>query len=311
MTRAVVATGYGEPDVLRVVEVDPGRPGPGHLLLGVRAAGVNPADWKQYSGAWGTDPEALPIRLGHEAAGEVLAIGPGVDDVSPGDHVLAQPVRGAYADQVVVKASALVRKPPAMEWETAAGLLVAGTAAAHALSATGVGPGDTVLVHGASGGVGSLAVQLATGLGARVVGTASPRHHDDLAALGAVPVAYGPGLADRVRDAAPQGVDAAVDTAGTDEALQTSVDLVADRTRVATLAGFDLGARLGVRLLGGGAGADPGTAVRRQARHDLVRLWADGRISVRIGARYPLDDAAAAHRAGRSGRVHGKIVLLP
>lgn len=311
MTRAVVATAYGGPEVLSVVDVDPGPPGPGQVVLEVRAAGVNPADWKAYSGAWGTDPTKLPLRLGHEAAGVVLAVGPDVDDVQVGDEVVAQPVRGAYADRVVVAATSLVPKPPTLDWPNAAALLVAGTAASHALSAVAAGTGDTLLVHGAAGGVGSLLTQLARIKGVRVIGTASPANHDYLERIGAVPVAYGPGLADRVRRLAPAGVDASVDTVGTDEALDVAVALVSDRRRVATIAGFGHGSKLGVRLLGNGPGADPGTELRRAARKRLVELAGQGRLTVRVGATYHLADAGKAHRAAMDRHVRGRVVLLP
>ncbi len=311
MTRAVVASAYGDPDVLEVVDADPGAPGPGQVLVEVRAAGVNPADWKQYAGAWGTDPARLPMRLGHEASGVVLAVGPDVEDVAAGDEVIAHPVRGAYADRVVLRAGSVLRKPPALPWAEAAGLMVAGGTAVHTLTATGVRAGDTVLVHGAGGAVGSLVAQVARAGDARVIGTASPADHAYLRDLGVVPVAYGPGLLDRVRTAAPDGIDAAIDTVGTDEALDTSVALVADRRRIATIAGFGHGAALGVALLGGGDGADPGTEIRRAARPELVRLWEAGLLHVRVGATFPLAEVAEAHRAGIARRVRGKIVLVP
>jgi NADPH2:quinone reductase len=310
MTRAVVAPSYGGPEVLTLVDVDPGEPAPGQVLLEVRAAGVNPADWKSYTGAFGTDPSRLPLRLGFEASGVVVAVGPGVDDIRVGKAVLT-PADGAYADQVLVRAGDVLPKPPALGWDEAAGLLLTGATAAHTLQATGVGPGDTVLVHGASGGVGAMVVQLAVERGATVVGTARRAHHDVVAELGAVPVEYGPGLADRVRALTPDGVHAAVDTAGTDEALDVSIDLVGDRARIATIAAFARGTELGIRVLGNGPGADPGTAIRAAARRTLVDLAGAGRIRVRVGATYPLTEVAEAHRRGMAGHVSGKIVLLP
>jgi NADPH2:quinone reductase len=306
----VVAPAYGGPEVLTLVDVDPGEPGPSQVLLEVRAAGVNPADWKSYTGAFGTDPSRLPLRLGFEAAGVVVAVGPGHHGVRVGDEVLT-PAHGAYADHVLVRADDVLVKPPTLAWEAAGGLLLTGATAAHTLHATAVGAGDTVLVHGASGGVGSMVVQLAVDRGATVIGTARRSHHDVVAALGAVPVEYGPGLADRVRALAPDGVDAAVDTAGTAEALDVSVELVADRGRVATVAAFERGAELGVRVLGNGPGADPGTDVRAAARRTLVDLAGAGRVRVRVGATFALADVAAAHRAGMAGTVTGKIVLVP
>lgn len=310
MARAVVATKYGGPEGLDLIEVTP-RPGPDEALVTVKAAGVNPADWKQYSGAWGTDAAHLPMRLGHEVSGVVTAVGADVTEVEVGDEVIGYPVTGGYADQVVAPAGSLLVKPATLSWEKAAGLMVSGVTAAHALAATRVGAGDTVLVHGASGGVGAMTVQLARAKGARVIGTGDPANHEYLVDLGAVPVGYGPGLLDRVRVVVPGGLTAAIDLAGTREALDTSVALVRDRRRVATIVGFSYGAQLGIRLLGGGPGADPGTEIRQAARAKLLRYVASGHLDVRVGAVYPLAEVARAHRAGIEGRVQGKIILVP
>ena len=310
MARAVVATRYGGPEGLDVIEVDPGRPGRGQALVDVRAAGVNPSDWKKYSGAWGDDPHRLPMRLGLEASGVVVAVGPGTE-LDVGAEVIAYPASGAYTDRFLVPVTGLTPKPARMSWEKAAALMVSGVTAAHALAATRVGAGDTVLVHGASGGVGAMLVQLARAKGARVVGTADPANHDYLVDLGAVPVGYGPGLVERVRAAAHGGLTAAIDVSGTREALDASVTLVRDRRRVATIAGFGYGAQLGIKLLGNGPGADPGTQIRDAARPRLVRYVESGRLDVRVGATYPLTEAARAHRAGIEGRVQGKIILVP
>jgi NADPH:quinone reductase len=314
VARVVLATAYGGPEVLEIAERDPGDPGPGEVLLEVRAAGVNPADWKRYSGAWGTDPSALPLRLGYEAAGVVAAAGPQArgpaGPVAEGDEVIAFRIAGAYAERVVVPAAALVPRPPTVPWEAAGGLMLTGATAVHTLVATGVGQGDTVLVHGASGGVGTMAVQLAHARGARAIGTASERNHAWLRELGAEPVAYGPGLADRVRALAPGGVDAAIDTVGSDEAIDVSLELVPDRDRIATIAAFERGGREGIRLLGGGPGADPGDDVRDAARPELARLAGEGRLTVEAHP-YPLERVADAHRASMDGHTRGKIVLVP
>jgi NADPH:quinone reductase-like Zn-dependent oxidoreductase len=190
-------------------------------------------------------------------------------------------------------------------------LLAAGGTAVHTLEAVGLRGGETVLIHGAAGGVGLMAVQLAVGRGATVVGTASSGKHDLLRALGAIPVAYGPGLAERVRDAASQGVDAAVDAVGTDEAVDVSVDLVKDTLRITTIAAFERGARAGIKLLGGGGGADAGEAIRNGARLQLTEGFSAGRLSVIVANSYPLREAAAAHREIMTGHTTGKIVLLP
>ncbi|MGY2062459.1 alcohol dehydrogenase catalytic domain-containing protein, partial [Nocardia gipuzkoensis] len=197
----------------------------------VRAAGVNPIDWKLYSGAFHDvdddhkDAAGLAASMpsiGLECAGVVTEVGAEVRDVRVGDEVIVYPVTAAYADSVAVAATSLFSKPAGVEWAQAGALMLTGTTAVHALHAASVGEGDTVLVHGGSGGVGLMAVQLAAAAGATVIATAAERNHELLRELGAIPVAYGPGLADRVRAAAPQGLTAAVDFAGTDEALDVS-----------------------------------------------------------------------------------------
>ncbi|HEX7804710.1 MAG TPA: NADP-dependent oxidoreductase [Cellulomonas sp.] len=313
MSRAVVATAYGGPEVLSVVDVAVAEPGPGEVLLDVRAAGVNPIDWKLYSGAFGTDPARLPMRLGLEVAGVVLAVGPGVEDIPVGDHVIATGVHGGYAEMVLAPVARLAPKPARVSWAEASGLLLTGSTAWHTLEATGVGAGDVVLVHGASGSVGRFVVQLARIRGAQVVATASEATHADLRSLGATPVTYGPGLADRVREAAAAlgPVTVAIDTVGTDEALDVSVELVADRSRIATIAGFARASGLGIQLLGNGPGADPGTEIRAAAIPQLVELAADRRLVVAVARTYALDEVAQAHRDSIAGHARGKLVLLP
>lgn len=314
MTRAVVATAFGGPEVLALAEVELASPAPDEISVDIRAAGVNPVDAKLYSGMMGT-AMPLPMRLGMEAAGVVTAAGAAAvgprGPISVGDEVIVYRVAGAYADQLVVPASAAVPKPAAMSWEAAAGLMLAGSTAVHALTVTGVDASTTLLVHGAAGGVGLMAVQVALGRGARVIGTASPARHDVLRALGVEPVAYGPGLADRVRALAPNGIDAAIDTVGTDEAIDVSLELVPDRARIVTIAGFARGLQEGIKAIGGVPGADPGTDIRMNARLELVDLVAAGGLAVTVAAAYPLAEAAAAHRAILSGHTSGKIVLVP
>ena len=311
----MIAGAFGGPEVLSVIEEPVRDPGPGEARIEIRAAGVNPVDVKSYSGAFGTDPSRLPIRLGAEAAGMVTAIGP--DTAGPagpvrvGDEVIAYRAPGAYASELVVPAQAVIPKPETLDWQQAAGLLLTGVTAWHLLVATAVGAGDTVLIHGASGGVGLMAVQLAALRGARVVATASPARHDLLRDLGALPVAYGPGLADRVRTAAPAGVDAALDLVGTDEAWDVSLGLVADKARVATIVAAARGLRAGIKVLGGAPGADPGSEIRQRARLDLARLAQDGKLQVVVSQTFPLADAAAAHRVILDGHTAGKIALSP
>lgn len=312
-SRAVVATAFGGPEVLRTIEVDAGEPGPGNVIVDVRAAAVNPIDWKLYSEGPRNDPARLPLRLGYEIAGVVSAIGPSVRWLAPGDEVIAWRVSGGYADRLEVSEQVTCRRPATLSWAAASGLLLTGATAVHTLSATGTHDGDVVLVHGGSGAVGRMAVQLAVLRGARVVATASAATHDDLRDLGAIPVAYGDGLLDRLREVVRETgpLTVAVDTVGSDEALDASVALVADRSRIATIAGFGRAAELGIRALGGGPGADPGTAVREAARAQLAELAADGTLDVRVARTYPLEDAADAHRDSRAGHARGKLVLLP
>ena len=205
----------------------------------------------------------------------------------------------------------MLPKPPDMSFEQGSGLMLTGVTAFHALTRAKVAKGDTVLVHGAAGGVGLMAVQLAINLGARVIGTASQGGHALLQQFGAEPVVYGPGLVERVRAMAPEGIDAAIDTVGTDEAVDSSIALVPDRTRVVSAAAFQRGPGLGITTIGNGPGADPGTDVRAAARLELVRLVEEGKLRVVVAAVYPLSEAAAAHRALESGHTHGKIVLVP
>jgi NADPH:quinone reductase len=315
MSPVVIAPAYGGPEVLSVVDEPVGEPGPGQVRIRVRAAGVNPVDWKFYSGNMGADPGRLPMRLGGEAAGVVEAVGP--DAVGPagpievGAEVIAYRVTGAYAAELVVPAPALVPKPAALDWAQAGGLMLTGATGWHALAATGVHQGDTVLIHGAAGGVGVMAVQLAVLRGATVVGTASPAHHGFLRGIGAVPVTYGPGLAERVAAAAPGGIDAALDVVGTDEAMDVSLALVADRARIATLVGVARGLDAGIKVLGGAPGADPGTKIREAARLDLAELAQAGRLRVFVTQTFPLANVADAHRAIMGGHVNGKIALIP
>jgi NADPH:quinone reductase len=310
MPAAVIATGFGGPDVLSVIDEPVPEPGPGQVRIAVRAAGVNPVDWKMYSARPGADPALLPIRVGLEAAGVVTAAGP--DRLARvGDEVIAFRAPGAYAAELVVPAGSLVPKPASLGWPAAGGLMLTGVTAWHCLVAAGAAAGDTVLVHGGSGGVGAMAVQLAVLRGATVVATASPARHDFLRELGAVPVAYGPGLADRVRAAAPGGVDVALDMVGTDEAVDVSLELVADRARIVSIAAWARRQADGITTIGGGPGADPGAEIRNAARPELARLAGQGSLTVHVTQTFPLAQAAAAHRASMTGHTAGKIILIP
>ena len=315
MAVKVVAKSYGGPEVLAVVDEPVPEPGPGQVLVEVRAIGTNPVDYKLFSGEFGSDPSNLPIPVGSEASGLVLAVGDGAEGpagpLSVGDAVILYRAAGAYASQLLVEGDVAVPKPDQMTFEEASGLLLVGSTAVHALNAVDVKAGDTVVVHGASGGVGLMAVQVAVADGARVIGTAGQSGHAYLRQLGAEPVTYGDGLVERIQALAPDGVDAAIDTVGTDEAIDVSVELVADRGRIVTIASFQRGFELGLKVIGGAPGADPGTELRAAARMELVRRVEAGTLSVLVAATYPLAEAADALRQLAGGHTHGKIVLVP
>jgi NADPH:quinone reductase-like Zn-dependent oxidoreductase len=208
---------------------------------------------------------------------------------------------------VVAPAAVTVPKPARLRWPEASAVLLVGGTAAHTLQVVAVRPGETLLVHGGAGAVGRIAVQLAVRLGAKVIATASPRNHGRLRAFGAVAVTYGPGLADRVRAVAPGGVDAAIDAVGTDEAVDTSLQLVDDRSRIVSIAAFGR-ASDGITLI---SRDDPETRVRAEAWRTLLPAAADGTLEVDVARTYPLTDAAEALRLVRDGHADGKVVLLP
>lgn len=312
---SVVATDFGGPEVLSVIEGTLGDPAPDQVLIEVRAAGTNPVDYKMYSGIYGRDPSQLPISLGFEAAGIVVAVGSEVEGPSgpirPGDEVIVYRASGAYASGLLTSASSVLTKPSALSFEEASGLMLTGVTAIHALRATGASAGDTLVVHGAAGGVGLMAVQVAVADGVRVIATAGEAQHDLLLSLGAEPVPYGDGLLDRIRAIALSGVSAAIDLIGTDEAVDVSIALVTNRERIATIVSSERSGALGIQALGGGPGSDPGVEIRSAARLELIQRVEEGSLRVLVAATYPLIEAAAAHRQLAAAHTHGKIVLVP
>jgi len=310
LTRIVLPSDFGGPEQLALTEAPTPEPGAGEVRVAVRAIGVNPVDWKSYSGLMGRDPAALRT-MGSEVAGVVAAVGAGVDQWSPGDEVIVPRVPGpAYADDVLAPADGLIAKPAGLAFEQAAGVTLVGGTAAHAVEAAHVSEGDTVLLHGGAGGVGGLVVQLARRRGARVIATGSERSHDYLSELGAEPVAYGPGLEARVRALAPDWIDAVIDTVGNDEAVDTSLALVDDPKKVVSIAAFMRGGD-GITLIGGGPGADPGTELRQKAWPEVAQLVADGELSLPVERTYPLEETAQAHRDSQAGHTRGKLVVVP
>src|SRR4051812_39979158 len=307
MSRQVVAAGYGGPEQLEVREHDPGAPGDDEVLVDVRACGVNAWDVKSYSGTVGDDPDKLPLLLGSECAGVVLA-----GALPEGSEVIVHPVSGAYADRVVAKETSCVPKPAGLSWEQAAGLMLTGTAAAHLVAAAGGAAGETVLLNGAAGGVGLYAAQLARRRGARVLGTALPSHHAVLRELGVEPFDFREDVAGWVGEQAPGGVDAVLDAVGAPPVLDLSVAVVKERDRVATLVPSPAAAERGIAQLGFGPGADPGTELRAAARFDLARAAEEGWLRVVVAQTFPLERAADAHRAMVTpDHGAGKIVLVP
>ena len=311
MAQHWVATDFGGLDVFELQDVEVPAPGPGEVTIAVTAAGMNPADAKHV--ARGGDRSTLPLPIGYEVAGRLTAIGPdteiGSGGGAVGDEVLAFRIRGGYATEVTVPASAVFARPASLAPEEAANLLLAGATAAEMLHVTGVRAGDTVLLHGASGAVGVSVLQQARLLGARVVGTAGESSADVVRRFGGEPVRYGDGLADRVRELAPDGVAAALDTVGTDEAVDVSLELVADRGRIVTIAAFGRAERDGIRLI---AGAIPASqAFRDSVRARLIELAGAGELVVPMARTFPLSDARAALELLQSGHPGGKLALIP
>ncbi|HMM94289.1 MAG: NADP-dependent oxidoreductase [Micrococcales bacterium] len=304
--RAVTYDHYGDlDDVLRVREDHPDpKVGPGEALVEVRRASVNPVDWKIVGGGLdGMMEAAFPVVPGWDVAGVVRAVGPDTPEFAPGDEVLAYARKdwvhgGTYAELVTVPVRALAHKPAALDWDSAGALPLAGQTAYRVLKRLEVGPGDTVLVHAAAGGVGLLGVQVARELGARVIGTASEPNHEHLRSLGVEPVAYGDGLVERVRALAPDGVDA-----------------------VADFVGGVLDATLGVLREGGrhASIADPSVAEHGGSwvwvRPDgeelqwLADLAARGGLTVEVAGRYGLEEVGEAFARSREGHVRGKLVI--
>ncbi|MFC4032368.1 NADP-dependent oxidoreductase [Streptomyces polygonati] len=314
--RAIQFTEYGPPGVVHVAEVAAPHAGAGAIRVAVRASGISPGEIRIRSGEMrDVVPLAFPYRTGFDAAGVVDEVGEGVTDVGVGDEVFGMTTtaaRGANADFVVLAAWA--PKPAAWSWEEAGGAAGAVETATRVLDRLAVGAGRTVLVQGAAGGVGTVAVQLAVARGAIVIGTASEANHDFLRSLGAEPTTYGTGLAERIRALAPAGVDAVFDCAG--GALPDLVAIAGDPARVVTIADLTAAAH-GVHLSHGAPADDTGTALGASADpmalHGLslaVTLAGEGRLRVPVAAAFPLAEAAAAHALSETRHARGKIVLV-
>ncbi len=309
--RRWVAKDFGGPEVLKEIVVELPRPGTGEVMVEVRAAGMNPADYKHFGA--GQDPKLLPLTTGYEVAGVILALGPDTEIASGGgavgDEVVVFQIFDGYSSALNAPAADVFGKPSTLSFPEAANVLLVGTTAAETLHVIGLSAGETVLVHGAAGGVGTSVVQQAGLLDATVVGTASERDFDALRGFGAIPVRYGSGLEDRVREAAPGGVDAAVDTVGVDEAIDASLALVSDRRRVVSTAAFARAARDGFQTVGA---ANPNSGPFRAAgRRTILELAAQGKLAIPIGATFPLSDTRRAVEALAGRHPYGKLALVP
>jgi NADPH:quinone reductase len=310
LARSWLAVDFGGAEVLRLTDVELPDPGPGEVRINVRAVGMNPADAKHI--APGQDPKLLPLSIGYEVAGTVSALGPGTELASGGgavgDSVIASTVSGGYTTAITVPASSVFAKPHSLTFPEAANLLLVGTTAADALHASGASGGETVLLHGAAGAVGTSVLQQARHLGVRVVGTASPANFDFVRGFGGTPVEYGPGLLDRVRAAAPEGIAAALDTVGSDEAAEVSLALVSDRKRVVTIVAAGRAKADGYIFVGA---ANPKSGpFRAQARTRILKLAQDGDLVVPIAQTFGFTDAPAAFAALTGPHAPGKLALV-
>ncbi|WP_324244760.1 NADP-dependent oxidoreductase, partial [Pseudonocardia sp.] len=292
-------TAVGGPEKQAFLDVPVPEPGPDELLVRVRAAGVNPGDWRVREGSYGVSGPAV---LGREVAGTVVAVGPGVSGFTPGDEVFGgcPGMVGGWAEQALVTASFAAHRPDGVSPEVAAALPVASGTAYDALNAFGLSAGATVLVNGAGGGVGIPAVQLAVARGLRVIGVASPGKHELVAGFGAIPVAYGDGVQERVRAVAPDGVDAILDMVGGD-ALRSVAGLVTDPKRLTSIADRPLALELG----GFSLERDRSTAVLTE----LARLVAAGELDPHVTVVKPLAEAGEALALVEGGHATGKVVI--
>ena len=303
--KAVRFDEYGGIEVLKVVDVPRPVPGAGQVLIQVKAAGINPGEAKIRDGLlharW---PATFPSGQGSDLAGIVAETGAGVSRVSVGDEIIGwTDSRASQAEYAVVDEQHLTPKPATVPWEVAGALFVAGATAYAAVRAVALASGDTVVVSGAAGGVGSLAVQLARRAGATVIGLASEANHPWLSKHDVIAVAYGDGVADRIRQAAPT-VDAFIDTYGAGY-VELALGLGVEPSRIDTIANFEAITRFGVKGDGNAAGSSASVLA------ELAGLIAAGELELPIAATFPLDRVQDAYRRLAEGHILGKIVLLP
>ena len=305
MPKAVRFDGYGDIDVLYVAEVQRPVPGAGQVLVRVKAAAVNPGEAAIRKGVFAQRwPATFPSGQGSDLAGVVAEVGPGGTGFAVGDEVIGYTdERASHAEFVLVEQGHLVHRPAGVPWEVAGSLYVAGTTAYAAVRAVSLHAGDTVVVSGAAGGVGSLAVHVARLAGATVIGLASIPNHDWLAGHGVIPVSYGPGVADRIREASGGRVDAFVDTFG--GYIELALELGVPVDRIDAIIDFEAAERYGVKTDGNAAGASP------EVLAELAALVDKGALEVPVAAVYPLTEVREAYRELERRHTHGKIVLKP
>jgi NADPH:quinone reductase-like Zn-dependent oxidoreductase len=306
MSKAVRFSEYGDVDVLEVLDVPDPAPGHGELLVRVKAAAINPGEVSIREGLlherW---PATFPSGEGSDLAGVVEAIGEDVHGFSTGEEVLGwTDARASHAELVTVQPDHLIRRPPEVAWEVAGALYVIGATSWAAVRAVAPAAGDTVVVSGAAGGVGTLAVQLARNAGASVIGLAGERHHEWLREHGVTPVTYGAGVATRVREVAPDGVDAFIDTFG-DGYVDLAVELGVAPARIDTIIDYAAAGRHGAKTDASMVGSSPAVL------EELAQLIVGGQLEVPIAATYPLSEVRAAYRELEQRHTLGKIVLLP
>jgi NADPH:quinone reductase-like Zn-dependent oxidoreductase len=306
MPKAVRFNQYGEIDVLQVVDVERPVPGPGQVLVNVKAAGINPGEASIRKGLlhqrW---PATFPSGQGSDLAGVVVAVGEGVQAFAVGDEVIGfTHNRASHAEFVVVEAGDLIHRPSNVSWEVAGSLFVAGTTAYAAIRAVSLQRGDTLAVSGAAGGVGSIAVQLAVREGVKVIGLASPAHHQWLSEHHVIPVAYGEGVEERLRAASDNHLDAFIDTFGANY-VELALKLGVRPERIDTIINFEAVAKYGVKAEGNAQGASAAVMA------ELARLIDQGELEIPIARVYPLADVRKAYHELEQRHTRGKIVLVP
>ncbi|WP_311211418.1 MULTISPECIES: NADP-dependent oxidoreductase [unclassified Arthrobacter] len=302
--KAMTYSEYGNPDVLELTERPMPKVGPGMVLVKVKASAVNPVDWKIMAGYLDSFMDLqFPAIPGWDVAGVVEAVGIDAPHFKVGEEVISYGRKdyvhgGSFAEYIALPERLLARKPASLDWNESAGLPLAGLTAFQVLNRLGLRSGETVLIHGGSGGVGSLGIQIAAARGARVIATASEKNHDFLRSLGAEPVAYGDGLPDRVKALRPEGVDVVADFVGGN--LEATLEVLAGNGRHASIADSEVEAHGGTWMWVNPVGAE---------LQQLAELVDEHKIRVEVAQALPLAEAADAFRLNMEGHTRGKIVV--